>query len=136
MRPLLTLLIVALTIASCRQPETITPQSLTGVWVEKSARQDTLTFNPEFQRQNVLGMLLVKWSKQVYPSGYTPPKNGDLWTYILGDGKILVKAPFSSLGVAAPYIFEGRGNELRVENFYELGVNQPATAIRTLVRLK
>lgn len=63
MRPLLIFLLFGMAFAACRQPNSITPDTLTGTWIEKSARQDTLIFNPTFQGRilvNTLTLIPIK----------------------------------------------------------------------------
>lgn len=137
MRPIFALLTLALTIGSCRQPDAITPDTLTGVWVEKSARQDTLIFNPEFQGQSLMGTLTVNRGKEINAGGYLLPKIGSgIYQYEMRTKRIYVQNGLSSRFVGEEYAIERKGNELRIENFFELGFNQPATATRTLVRLR
>lgn len=137
MRTLYTLLISALSVASCRQPDTITPNTLTGTWVEESARQDTLIFNPEFQGQILTNTLTVNRGKELNSAGYLLPKIGSgIYTYEIRGKRIYVQNGLSSRAVGEEYAIEQTGDRLRVENFFELGFNQPATVTRTLVRLR
>ena len=65
------------------------------------------------------------------------PKIGSgIYQYELRDKRIYVQNGLSSRFVGEEYAIEQTGNELRIENFFELGFNQPATATRRLVRLK
>ena len=137
MRPFFSFLILVVASAACRQPETITPESLTGVWVEKSARQDTLVFNPKFQGQILINTLTVNRGKELNSGGYLLPKIGSgMYNYEIVDNRISVVSAFSSSLKRSDYAIEQAGGELRIENFFELGFNQPATATRTLVRLR
>jgi hypothetical protein len=137
MRQLLAVLILALTAASCQKPDTITPDTLTGVWVEKFARRDTLVFNLSLQGQSLPNMLRVNRGKELNTGGYLLPKIGSgLYDYKIVDNRISVINLFSSSNKRSEYAIEQNGDKLRIENFFELGFNQPATATRTLVRLK
>ena len=137
MRPFFTLLILGFTFAACDKPDTVTPDTLTGTWVERSSRQDTLIFNPEFQGQIQMNTLYVNRGKEINAGGHLLPKIGSgLWKYEIVGNRISVVSLFSSSLKRSDYAFEQTGNELRIENFFELGFNQPATATRTLVQLK
>lgn len=137
MRSLFTLLLLALTIGSCRQPDTVTPDTLTGTWVEKSARQDTLIFNPTFQGKISTNTLTVNRGRELNSGGYLTPKIGSgMYSYEIANNRISVVSMFSSSLKRSDYAIDPRGNELHIENFFELGFNQPATAIRTLIRLR
>lgn len=137
MRPLLIFLLFSMAVAACRQPDSITPDTLTGTWVEKSARQDTLIFNPTFQGQILVNTLTVNRGKELNAGGYLTPKIGSgLYNYEIVGNRISVISMFSSSLRRSDYAIEQNGDELRMENFFELGFNQSATATRTLVRLK
>ena len=137
MRPFFTLLILGFTFAACDKPDTITPDTLTGTWVERSSRQDTLIFNPEFQGQTLINTLYVNRGKEINAGGHLLPKIGSgIYQYELRDKRIYVQNGLSSRFIGEEYAIEQTGTELRIENFFELGFNQPATATRRLVRLK
>ncbi|GAB3495418.1 hypothetical protein GCM10027341_12760 [Spirosoma knui] len=137
MRKLLGLLVLWAALVSCsREDEPITPETLTGTWVEKSARRDTLIFNPVFQGQVLMGTLTVNRGKELNAGGYLLPKLGSgIYSYELRGDRIYVRNSLSSSSVGAEYKLAHRRNELLIENFFELGFNQPATTLRTLVRL-
>ena len=137
MRSLFTLLILALTIGSCRQPDAITPDTLTGTWIEKTARRDTLIFNPDFQGKTLINTLTVSRGKELNLGVYLLPKiRSGIYKYEIRGKRIYVQNSLSSRAVGEEYAIEQTGDRLRVENFFELGFNQPATATRMLVRLK
>ena len=137
MRSFFTLLILGFTLTACHEPDTVTPDTLTGVWVGKSARQDTLIFNPEFQGQIQMNTLYVNRGKEINVGGYLLPKIGSgIYKYEMRDKRIYVQNGLSSRSVGEEYAIEQTGDKLRIENFFELGFNQPATASRTLVRLR
>jgi hypothetical protein len=120
----------------CRPSEIVSPDSLTGVWVEASARQDTLIFNLDRFGKSLPKTILVNRGKEINAGGYLVPKLGSgYYGYEIQDNKILVVSMLSSSLQRTAYKIEQSESQLRVENFYELGFNQPATAMRTLVRL-
>ncbi|WP_460984645.1 hypothetical protein [Spirosoma fluminis] len=137
MRKLFGVLILWAALAGCgEQNEPVSPETLTGTWVEKSTRRDTLMFNPVFQGQLLMGTLTVNRGKEVNAGGYLLPKLGSgIYSYELRGDRIYVRNGLSSSSVGAEYKLARQRNELLIENFFELGVNQPATALRTLVRL-
>lgn len=121
---------------SCQKPAAVTPDSLTGVWVEKSAQRDTLIFNPSYQGTTLQNTLTVNRGKEINAGGYLLPKIGSgIYQYELRGKQIYVQNGLSSRYEGEVYAIERIGNELRIENFFELGFNQPATATRTLIRL-
>lgn len=137
MRPSFSLLILGFTFAACDKPDTVTPETLTGIWVERSSRQDTLIFNPDFQGQTLTNTLTVNRGKEINAGGHLLPKVGSgIYHYELRGKLIYVQNGLSSRAVGEEYAIEQTGDRLRIENFFELGFNQPATATRTLVRLK
>ena len=138
MRQLLATLTLALTLASCREPDPITPDTLTGVWVEKSARQDTLIFNPDNKSLTARrGYLTVNRGRETNAGGYIVPKLGSgTYQYYVEERSLYVYNLYSSTYQFAGYTFEQVGSELRIGNFFELGFREPATATRTLIRLK
>ncbi|MBC3786267.1 hypothetical protein [Spirosoma utsteinense] len=122
---------------SCQKPAAVTPDSLTGVWVEKSGRRDTLIFNPSFQGNTLPNTLTVNRGKEINAGGYALPKIGSgIYQYELRGKRIYVQNGLSSRYQGEEYALERIGDELRVENFFELGFNQPATAVRTLIQLR
>ena len=136
MRLLFVLVILGLGFASCRQSNSVSPDTLTGTWVEQTARRDTLIFNLDRLGRPLPRTLLVNRGKELNAGGSLVPKLGSgYYGYELQDNSILVVSLFSSSLQRSAYRIEGKGDALQVENFFELGFNQPATAIRTLVRL-
>lgn len=125
------------TLNSCsKQSDFVSPDILTGTWVEKSARKDTLLFNPTFQGEVLIGTLTVNRGKELNEGGYLLPKIGaGIYSYEIRGNRIYVQNGLASIAVGAEYNIARRGNELIIDNFFELGFNQPATATRTLVRL-
>ena len=136
MRLFVTVLAFLLALSGCRPSDIVSPDSLTGVWVEAAARQDTLIFNLDRFGKLLPKTLLVNRGKEVNPGGYLVPKLGSgYYGYEIQRNNILVISMFSSSMQRKAYKIEESSNQLRVENFFELGFNQPATAMRTLVRL-
>ena len=136
MRTYLVLIGFIIALTGCDRSESVNPDELTGTWVEKSARRDTLIFNPTFQGEVLKGTLTVNRGKEVNAGGYLLPKIGSgIYKYELRGDRIYVQNGLSSLYVGTEYAIDRQGDELQVGNFFELGFNQPATATRTLVRL-
>ncbi|WP_461043247.1 hypothetical protein [Spirosoma harenae] len=136
MRTLFTLLLVASGFMACHSSDSVTPQTLTGAWVEISARRDTIIFNPTYNGSLLENTILVNRGKELNAGGYLVPKIGSgLYQYELQDSMIVVQNLLSSSMLKTGYRIERNGNQLRLENFFELGFNKPATATRTLVRL-
>ncbi len=136
MRSLFVLIILGLYVTSCKQSDPVLPDTLTGIWVEKTARKDTLIFNLNQSGKPLPNTILVNRGKEINAGGYLTPKIGSgYYGYELQGNSILVVSMFSSSLKKSGYAIEHTGNELRVENFFELGFNQPATATRTLMRL-
>ena len=136
MRSFFVLITLCLGFASCKQSDSVSPATLTGIWVEKTARLDTLIFNLDRNGKLLPNTILVNRGKEINTGGYLMPKIGSgYYGYELQENSILVVSMFSSSLKKSRYTIEQVGNELRVENFFELGFNQPATATRTLVRL-
>ncbi len=136
MRTCSTLLILSTLFVSCSKSDAVTPDSLTGAWVEKDARQDTLLFNLDRSGNPLLNTILINRGKVPNASGYLVPKIGSgLWSYQLNPDSITVGSLLSSSSRRSAYVFRRESDQLRVGNFFELGFNQPATAIRTFVRL-
>lgn len=65
MRTLFTVLTFILGISGCRQLDLVSPDSLTGVWVEVSARQDTLIFNLDRFGKSLPKTLVVNRGKKL-----------------------------------------------------------------------
>ena len=129
--------VLGIACAACNQPNSIAPDTLTGKWIEKSAWQDTLIFNLSLQGQSLPNMLTVNRGKELNAGGFLIPKIGSgLYKYEIERNRISVINMHSSSSKRSDYAIERNGQELHIENFFELGFNQPATAIRTLVRLK
>ncbi len=137
MRAFATFLLLGGLFTSCAKPETVTPESLTGVWVEKTTRKDTLIFNPTFRGEILKNKLFVNRGKELNAGGYLVPKLGSgPYNYQLQGDRIAVISMYSSYNVkGSSYALTRQGNELQIGNFFELGFDQPATATRTLVRL-
>lgn len=122
---------------SCRRETAISPDTLTGTWIEKSARQDTIIFNLAEDGTALPGFLIVNRIREMSPAGYWFPKAGSgIYSYELQNNRIFLRNLYSSSSMGSDYMIEQRGNELEVENFYELGYKQPASAKRTLIRIK
>lgn len=136
MRNFALFLLLSVGFLSCDKSESIAPESLTGTWVEKTARQDTLIFNPTFRGEVLTNTLTVNRGKEINVGGYLLPKIGSgIYQYEMRGNRIYVQNGLSSRSVGEEYAIARRGEELQIENFFELGFNQPATAVRTLVRL-
>ncbi|OIN56943.1 hypothetical protein [Arsenicibacter rosenii] len=113
-----------------------TPAGLTGTWIEKTNRKDTLVFNQAIAAGLTEGNLLVKRGKELTAEGYLLPKIGSgLYTYYIKDDEIYLLNMLSSSSVYTSYPIGQSQGELKVGNFFELGFNKPHTAIRTFVRL-
>lgn len=113
-----------------------TPAGLTGTWIEKTNRKDTLVFNQAIAAGLTEGNLLVKRGKEMTPAGYLLPRIGSgLYTYYIKDNDIYLLNMLSSSSVYTSYPLSQVQGELKVGNFFELGFNTPHTAIRTFVRL-
>jgi hypothetical protein len=122
---------------SCKKETAISPDTLTGTWIEKSARQDTIIFNLAQDGTALPGFLIVNRIREMSPAGYWFPKAGSgIYSYELQNNRIFLRNLYSSSSMGADYTIEQSGNELEVENFYELGYKQPASAKRTLIRIK
>ena len=136
MRTFATFLLLGLIFTSCNKPETVTPESLTGMWVEKTAQQDTLIFNPTFRGEILTNLILVNRGKTLNLSGDSIPRTGSgYWSYQVKADSILVVSSVSSSMRQSAYVFRRDGEQIVVGNFFELYQNRPATAVRTLVRL-
>lgn len=137
MRSLFVLIILGLGFTSCKQSDPVSPDALTGVWVEKTFRKDTLIFNPSpTSTTRKEGYLTVNRGREANAGGYVVPKLGSgIYQYYKEERTLHVYNLLSSTYQFAGYTFEQVGSELRVGNFFELGFREPATATRTLVRL-
>lgn len=140
MRQFLLLLFVSFTVIACSdsKPASIVPKTLTGTWIEKSNRTDTLIFNPTFAGQVRLNMLIVNRGRERGSNGDLVPKlgSGVIYNYELRDNRIYIKGGTSALAVYyANFGIRRKGDELVVDNFFEVSSTQPATATRILVRL-
>ncbi|QIP17889.1 hypothetical protein G8759_19435 [Spirosoma aureum] len=136
MRPFYTLLLFSLTVLSCKKSDTISPETLTGTWIEVSARQDTLIFNLDHVGASLPASLTVKRGTERNSSGYLLPKIGSgIYIYELQGERIFVRNLLSSSSLGADYAIEQQGDRLMVENFFELGFRQSPTATRTFTRV-
>jgi len=138
MKRIISLLLLGSVFSGCNQQTAVLPDDLTGVWVEVSARKDTLIFNLDQKGKSLPQTLIVQRGREINTGGYLVPKIGSgLYKYeILNSrGRIDVVNLLSSFGGSTDYAFQQKGNQIEVENFFELGFNKPATATRTLVRL-
>ncbi|GAB4032603.1 hypothetical protein [Spirosoma gilvum] len=135
-RSICSLLLLSVGFLACKQSDTVSPETLTGTWIESSARKDTLIFNPTFNGVPLPNSLQVNRGKEVNSGGYLLPKIGSgIYQYEVQGNTILVQNMLSSSSKRTGYQIELQGGKLKIENFFELGFNQPATATRTLVRL-
>ncbi|AUD01621.1 hypothetical protein [Spirosoma pollinicola] len=136
MRFSICILLLSLGFVACEKTTAVSPDTLTGIWVEQTGRQDTLIFNLDRSGRPLPNSLLVNRGREVNSAGSLVPKLGSgYYGYELKDKSILVISLFSSSTQRSAYKIERKGNQLLVENFFELGFNQSATATRTLVRL-
>ncbi|GAB3786237.1 hypothetical protein GCM10028818_49290 [Spirosoma horti] len=121
---------------ACSKSETVTPDALTGVWVEETAGKDTLIFNLDQSGNPLPNTLLVRRGKEINPGGFLVPKLGSgIYQYSLLNNRISVRNGLSSSSQLTDYWIEQSDKKLLIDNFFELSPNQPATATRTLVRL-
>lgn len=121
---------------ACSKPEAVTPDALTGVWVEETGRRDTLIFNLDQSGKSLPNTLLVRRGREINPGGFLVPKIGSgIYQYSLLNNRISVRNGLSSSSQLTDYWIEQRDKKVLIDNFFELGSNQPATATRTLVRL-
>jgi hypothetical protein len=137
MRSFYTLLLVSLTVLACKKSDTVSPETLTGTWIEVSARQDTLIFNLDHMGASLPASLTVKRGKERNSTGDLLPKIGSgIYTYQLQGERIFVRNLLSSSSLGADYAIEQQGDILKVENFFELGFRQSPTATRTFKRVR
>ncbi len=137
MRSFVFTLILSVAFLTCTKSDLVSPDTLTGTWVEVSARKDTLIFNLGRLGTPLPKTLLVNRGKEINAGGWLLPKLGSgYYDYELQDNSILVINMLSSSMQRSAYKIEQKGDQLQIENFFELGFNQPATATRTLVRLR
>ena len=130
------LLCLALVSAACQKSDSISPDTLTGRWIEQTMRQDTLTFNLDHTGSSLPDWLTVNRGKERTATGDLIPKIGSgMYTYQVRGDRIFVRNMLSSSSMGAEYAIERKGDVLRVDNFYELGFRQSPTATRILVRL-
>ena len=132
------LFMLGLGFSACNSQTAVSPDDLTGLWVEVSARKDTLIFNLDQRGKPLPQTLLVNRGREINAGGYLVPKLGSgLYKYeiLTTRGRIDVVNLLSSFSGSTDYAFQRKGNQIEVENFFELGFNKPATATRTLVRL-
>ncbi|UFH51905.1 hypothetical protein [Spirosoma sp. KNUC1025] len=136
MRSLSILILFSLSCLACHQPDSISPDTLTGTWIETSAGTDTLIFNLDQTGHPLPNSILVNRGKERNADGYLIPKIGSgIYQYELQGNTITVLNMLSSSTQRTSYRIEQKGNTLQVDNFFELGFHQPATATRTLRRL-
>jgi hypothetical protein len=133
---------LGLGVCACNSQTNVLPDDeLTGIWIETSARKDTLIFNLDHKGNSLPKTLTVKRGREINAGGYLVPKIGSgLYKYEFitsGDrsGRIDVINLLSSFSGSTDYAFQRKGNQIEVENFFELGFNKPATDTRTLARL-
>ncbi|GAB3727359.1 hypothetical protein [Spirosoma lituiforme] len=121
---------------ACTKSESVTPDALTGVWIEETARQDTLFFNLDQSGKSLPNTLLVRRGKEVNQGGSLVPKLGSgFYQYSLLNNRISVRNTLSSSSQLTDYWIEQSDKKLLIDNFFELAPNQPATVTRTFVRL-
>ncbi len=122
--------------SACTKSESITPDALTGAWIEETARQDTLLFNIDQSGKSLPNTLLVRRGKEINQGGSLVPKLGSgLYQYSLLNNRISVRNMVSSSSQLTDYWIEQNDKKLLIDNFFELAPNQPATVTRTFVRL-
>lgn len=137
MRLLFIGLILATAMGCKPEGQNVTHETLTGTWVEAYARQDTIIFNPVFQGTVLENTLIVKRGKEINAGGQLVPKLGfGIYKYKIDNKRIYLQGGTSSLATYhANFGIEQRGDELLIDNFYEVNSTQPATDIRRLVRV-
>lgn len=82
---------------ACTKSESVTPDALTGLWIEETARQDTLLFNIDQSGKPLPNTLLVRRGKEVNQGGSLAPKLGSgLYQYSLLTNRISVRNMVSS----------------------------------------
>lgn len=137
MRILLPFLLISLCLIGCQSSENVTPETITGSWVEASARRDTLYFNVDQTGTHSPNYLLVQRGKAPNPDGYLIPKLGSgIYQFSIQNNRIYVHSLLSSSSTGAEYAITFNDGQIQVENFFELAPKQSATATRTLVRLR
>ncbi len=130
------LLALSLGFVACEKEHTVSPATLTGVWIEETGHKDTLIFNLDRQGTPLPNTILVNRGKELNAGGSLVPKLGSgIYSYELKADTLWVINLLSSSSNRSAYKIDLKGNQLQIDNFYELGFNQPATASRTLVRL-
>jgi hypothetical protein len=99
-------------------------------------RQDTLSFNIDHTGSPLPDWLTVNRGKERNATGDLLPKIGSgIYSYQVQGNRIFVRSMLSSSSLSADYAIDRKGDELTVDNFFELGFRQSPTATRTLVRL-
>ncbi len=109
------LLITWLVLGSSCSSDKVSPTSIRGTWVERSARQDTLIINREWVE--------VRRGKAPNASGYLVPKPGSgLFGYELKDNTLRITRVIYSSSMPAMFEYPVKlsGRQLSIPNFYEL----------------
>ena len=128
-------LLLATCFVACNASDEVNPDELSGTWVESSARKDTIIFLSTLGTQ-ATRLLLVNRGKSTNPDGYAVPKIGSgIYDYYVSGRQIHVRNTLSSNSAYKAYPISRLDGKLRLGNFFELGSQQPHTAVRTLVRL-
>ena len=129
---------IALAFLGCRESkEEVVPEGLSGIWVEASARADTLLFNLNRAGNPRPNTLTVNRGTEIRAGGYATPKVGSgIYEFYLREDRIHVYNLLSSYYGFSDYAIEQRKDSLQIENFFEVRFNQPATAVRMFVRLR
>lgn len=126
----LLLLVCSLLSACSSKSVDVTPTGLTGTWIEKANRKDTLVFNSAISLAYSDGNLLVKREgpmSKVVGEGF--------YSFYVKEKTIYVRNWLSSYSGHTGYPISQTQQELKVGNFFEVGFNKPHTAVRTFVRL-
>jgi hypothetical protein len=108
----------------------VTPTGLTGTWIEKANRKDTLVFNSAISLGFSDGNLLVKRAGPM-----STVVGGGFYAFYIKDKTIYVRNWLSSNSMHTGYPISQTQHELKVGNFFEVGFNKPHTAVRKFVRL-
>ncbi|MEO7313507.1 MAG: hypothetical protein ABIX01_24200 [Chitinophagaceae bacterium] len=121
MRKLFPAIVFILLGTVCKKP-TIAPLPLSGIWVEKSLRMDTLDF--ETQNQGVFSGPTIflrssPYSDPVLNPAY-PTNHSSIYQYNLVGDTLHLKNFVSSSSLFVPFhcVLSAGSNELRIDKFY------------------
>lgn len=122
------LLVIAIALIGCTNDDMNTLVALDGEWVEITTKADTLTFGQMGDK----AAITLKRGNEIRDGFLLPKAGSGAYDYELQTNKISLRWYASSNSAFNDYYFNQTGDQIEIENFYEVGSKGAIQTFRKL----